>query len=370
MKYLSTVVIGLLSLISFAQNEISFHISGNIFNAASTEVKVSKNTGNGFEDLATTKMSKNGDFDIKGKVPAEDYYVLRVGEEYINIIIRKGSDFKVYGDGSKLSQFSNIVGSDESAALNKFAHKLDKWNSLKDSAVAVVNADRSQGEKMNAEMQIPFTTFQNDFKEFVSENQNSPALIVALGAIDPANDFASYESIVRQVNASFPQSPTVQMVMTNYTNMKAQQDAANMFAPGKPAPDFTDLMLDRKTTMKLSDLRGKVVLLDFWASWCGPCRKENPNVVNLYNKYKEKGFTVMSVSLDGDLEKWKQAIVDDKLTWPNHVSDLKKWSSAAAQIYQVRGIPFTVLIDQQGNIIQTNLRGPALEAALSQLLDK
>lgn len=370
MKYLSTLIIGLVTLFSFSQSEVKFHISGNIFNTKASEIKVSRNNGTGFEDLVTSKISKNGDFDLKGVVPAEDYYVLRLNDEYINIIIRKDADFKVYGDGSNLASFSNIVGSDESAALNKFAHKLDTWNHLKDSAVAIMTADKSQAEKINAEVQPHFVEFQNDFKSFVSENQNSAALIVALGAIDPANDFASYESVVKQLSTSFPQSPTVQLVMKNYASMKAQQDASNMFATGKEAPDFEELMLDRKTTMKLSDLRGQVVLLDFWASWCGPCRKENPNVVNLYNQYKDKGFTVMSVSLDGDLERWKQAIEQDNLSWPNHVSDLKKWSSAAAQIYQVRGIPFTVLIDQEGKIIQTNLRGPALEQALSQLLDK
>lgn len=370
MKYLSTVIIGLLTLFSFAQNEVNFQIGGNIFNTTATEIKVSRNTGSGFEDLVTSKISKSGDFSIKGKVPAEDYYVLRLGDDYINIIIRKDSDFKVYGDGKDLSKFSNVVGSDESAALNKFAHTLDTWNKLKDSVVAILNTDKSQTEKINAEVQPHFVTFQNDFKTFVSENQNSPALIVALGAIDPSNDFASYESIVKQISTSFPQSPTVQAVVKNYSSMKAQQDAANMFAPGKPAPDFEELMLDRKTTMKLSDLRGQVVLLDFWASWCGPCRKENPNVVKLYNEYKDKGFTVMSVSLDGDLPRWEQAIEADGLIWPNHVSDLKKWSSAAAQKYQVKGIPFTVLIDQEGNIIQTNLRGQALEQALFELLGK
>ena len=135
------------------------------------------------------------------------------------------------------------------------------------------------------------------------------------------------------------------------------------------APDFEELKLDRKTTMKLSDLRGQVVLLDFWASWCGPCRKENPTVVRLYEKYKDQGFTVMSVSLDQNEERWKQAIEKDQLSWPNHVSDLKGWSSAAPKKYSVRGIPFTVLIDKEGKIIDTNLRGAMLEQELARIFE-
>jgi len=119
--------------------------------------------------------------------------------------------------------------------------------------------------------------------------------------------------------------------------------------------------------MKLSDLKGKVVLIDFWASWCGPCRKENPNVVKTYEKYKADGFTIMSVSLDTDREKWLAAIKQDNLTWPNHVSDLKGWSSKVGRMYEVGSVPFTVLIDREGRIIKVNLRGEALEKELSKI---
>jgi thiol-disulfide isomerase/thioredoxin len=118
---------------------------------------------------------------------------------------------------------------------------------------------------------------------------------------------------------------------------------------------------------KLSQMKGKVVLVDFWASWCGPCRKENPNVVKLYNKYKDNGFDIMSVSLDKDRAPWIKAINNDNLLWANHVSDLKFWSNEAARTYGVSSIPSTVLVDKEGLIIGRNLRGEALEQKLTQI---
>lgn len=139
---------------------------------------------------------------------------------------------------------------------------------------------------------------------------------------------------------------------------------------GAMAPNFTQADT-AGNPVKLSDFRGKYVLLDFWASWCGPCRKENPHVVKYYHQYKDKNFTVLGVSLDkqGDKDRWIKAIRDDKLDW-THVSDLKYWGNEAALLYGVSGIPQNYLIDPQGRIIASNLRGDALGAKLASLLDK
>ena len=144
------------------------------------------------------------------------------------------------------------------------------------------------------------------------------------------------------------------------------QKVSSVIATGAEAPDIVLPDPDGKER-KLSDLRGKVVLIDFWASWCRPCRAENPNVVRLYHKYKDRGFEVFSVSLDQDYNKWVDAIKADGLVWPNHVSDLKGWSSAGGRLYGIMSIPATVLVDSEGRVVARNLRGPQLEQKLKEI---
>lgn len=159
----------------------------------------------------------------------------------------------------------------------------------------------------------------------------------------------------------------------NFTNVNPEEDQNASLAVGTMAPEIAEKSPDGKI-LKLSSLKGKYVLIDFWASWCGPCRRENPNIVAAYHKYKNakfengKGFAIYSVSLDKSSEPWINAIKQDKLDWEFHVSDLKGWNSKAGNDYGVVSIPFNYLIDPDGKIIAKNLRGQDLHFQMDKLL--
>ena len=203
----------------------------------------------------------------------------------------------------------------------------------------------------------------NQIKQAILDNKDDIATLMFLDLYPKEQNAALHESVI---NALYKKYPTHPIVKERYTimNSPAGRTGIGSMAPELAFPDPDG------NIRKLSDLRGKVVLIDFWASWCGPCRRESPNVRNVYQKYHDQGFEVFSVSLDRDANSWKKAIKDDQLVWPNHVSDLKYWSSEAAAIYGVRSIPAMFLLDREGRIVAKDLRGAALENAVRELLSK
>ena len=228
------------------------------------------------------------------------------------------------------------------------------------------------------------TSYQTYIKEFIAENKNSPCLIMLLGEIQNPMDFKDELTLIKIViQEKFEQQKYLKEIVKLIEQAKQQEEfifqqknkvkeeqntrkelGINI---GAIAPEI-NLKGPNGDLISLSSLKGKVVLLDFWASWCRPCRAENPNVVRLYNKYKDKGFTVYSVSLDQNKDKWLAAINQDQLTWSNHVSELTGWKSSAGAKYGISSIPKTFLINKKGEIIAYDLRGNELEQKLSEIL--
>ena len=363
-----TALILLLALTGgFYAQVTNVKVSGMIFKTGEDSIFVSQYLGGtNYTDFIGAALSEDGNFELEGTVPAPNYYVIRFGKMHVPIILRKDSNIKMYGDGRNVDQFLNVVNSQESHDLIQYIRMVSDWQRLSAEAGQKINENPALSDSISQVMSAEFNRFKSQKQNFVARHGNSAALYPAFREINPAEDFATYKSLASQLIKAFPESPTIQQVSVEFDQQMKIQEALNILAVGKEAPDFEEKKPDG-TTMKLSDLRGNIVLLDFWASWCGPCRRENPAVVQLYEKYKDEGFTIMSVSLDKDKARWEAAIQKDGLSWPNHVSDLGFWSSRVPKLYNVRGIPFTVLIDKEGNIIKTKLRAHELEVELMRI---
>ena len=267
-------------------------------------------------------------------------------------------------------------------STNILLQKYFKFRNNIISQIQSINTPNEE-EKIIARNSI-LMSYQSYIKEFISENENSPSIVMLLSEIQNPMDFKNELMIIKTVvQEKFEKQKYIKEVVKLIEQAKQQEDyifqqknrvneeknireqlGINI---GAIAPEINLKSPDGKL-IALSSLKGKVVLLDFWASWCRPCRAENPNVVKLYNKYKDKGFTVYSVSLDQNKEKWLAAIAQDQLTWSNHVSELTGWKSSAGNKYGVSSIPKTFLIDAKGKIIAYDLRGNDLEKQLSEIL--
>lgn len=244
--------------------------------------------------------------------------------------------------------------------------KKDELNASVKILSTLGNNILTEGQKHIQDVVARYQSVYNENNKSVTDKSRALILenktdLATLMFIDQfAQDKALQTEVITALHEKFPSHP---LVNERYDKINTPQ---NRTATGNVAPEleFPD---PSGVTRKLSSLKGKVVLIDFWASWCGPCRKENPNVVKMYAKYHDKGFEVFSVSLDNKKENWEAAIQKDGLVWPNHVSDLKGWGSAAAKLYGVSSIPCTFLLDREGRILARGLRGPELERALQQL---
>ena len=228
---------------------------------------------------------------------------------------------------------------------------------------------------MKAQIKSSYTEIiseKNEYaRSFIDQNMGSPASLSGLSQLNLDTDMDYYEKVQDALKEDFGHSFYYKMVGTQIESYKKKkklaesgqvqrQEKNSKYSSGMVAPN---IKMDGPggKTKELKDLRGNVVLIDFWASWCKPCRRENPNLVRTYQKYKDDGFEVFSVSFDKNKDRWIQAIENDNLTWDGHVSDLQGWQNAAGQEYGISSIPHTILLDA------TKLRGAALEQKLAEV---
>jgi len=309
---------------------------------------------------AVPKKDNAATFNFRIKPVHVDFFRLSISPEQ-GILFSLDSASKTVIFNTQVNDFGtkySVSGSVASEQIRVFTMEEIRVTQLKDSLQKLFQfGDVVDPAAIRQQMTDLETNFRKFVYDFAQKNIENASVLMVMRHIKPDTDTDLFIQIGKTVKRT---------MKGNFYQQQIEKQMAGMMVHGMPAVEIVGTGLNGET-YKLSDLKGKVVLIDFWASWCGPCRRDNPAVVALYNKYKDKGFTVFSVSLDTDGEKWKQAIAQDKLAWPYHVSDLKGWQSGLSAPYGVSSIPFTVLIDKEGNIIQAKLRGPALEQKLKEI---
>jgi alkyl hydroperoxide reductase subunit AhpC len=283
------------------------------------------------------------------------------GGETVNVMAdgmdlpNKRGTFQITGDSKNIEYFNRIIRINQ-----ELQAKVEVWN--KQVAAAQVKKDETILQKIQSEFQSAQAANINKIKALLPEmGTNLVALWTAGNFLNPEADLETMIQISNKFKAEKPNSPNIHIKTFHQQIMRLKGVDV-----GSEAPEIA-MKMPNDTTLALSSLRGKYVLIDFWASWCGPCRQENPNVVRMYNKFKDKGFDIFSVSLDQEKQPWIKAIEKDGLIW-HHVSDLQFWNSAAAAAYGVQGIPATFLLDKEGKVIAKYLRGEELERKLEEVL--
>ena len=355
-----------------------FTLDGNIKNVPDQEVYLEEIF---FSDKAPevldTAMLKNGKFTVEGSSTEEGMFRLRLQNAemgYIFINDKDKIDFTADAKDSTLE--GPKFNSPANNSLKSFLLDFDKKRKTYITEAKKMDDRRAAGTSNDSIVEAGnalLKTMDTEFKSMVITTLDSvsdPVVGMFVFGYTQEIDSAQVNKVVSTLENRFPNHNALKGLLAKYKNATTiaatAPPASAKPTVGSMAPDFTMSDATGKP-FALSSLRGKYVLVDFWASWCGPCRGENPNVVKAFNQYKNKNFTVLGVSLDNDKAAWQQAIMQDKLTW-QHVSDLKGWDNATVSMYGYDGIPYNVLLDPSGKIIATELRGPALEAKLAEVL--
>lgn len=320
-------------------------------------------------------LDEKGNFSFDNYVPTIGFYRIKLSEQNFGMLVMDSTNrITITGSAKDLGNTYKAEGSPETKLFLEYNEETKAFQRQQDSLneafrFAMTTAGKMDSLKVDSlsrSFEGIYLKVVDSYCARVAEKAKANAgmfpTIIAIQPLDPEKYADVFKAVDEGLMKKYPTNADVNMFHQMIVKM-----SANPFKAGVVAPEI-DLPDPSGKNIALSSLKGKVVLIDFWASWCGPCRKEMPNVVAAYKKYKSKGFEIYGVSLDKDMSAWVNAIKKDGITWIQ-VSDLKYWDCVAAKAYNIQGIPFTVLLDKEGKVIAKDLRGDALDAKLKEILN-
>ncbi len=326
--------------------------------------------------LDSAKISgKNGSFSLSAMDKTQNIYELVFGNDVLAVpLINDSKDISIDVDLGKKDDFYEVKGSPATSQLKDLVNVFGKKNfevgrmlsdldSLKHNG-APDTVVLAQTMKENSAVQDMNTYL----KQFINTNNNPTICVLALTWASRSLSPAEFTSAMNDLVRKYPDNALLASMKQAYDQQVADADRRKQESSwlGKQAPDLA-LPDANGNMLSLASFKGKYLLVDFWASWCAPCRAENPNLVRAYHNFKGRNFAILGVSLDNDKDAWEQAVLADSLSW-TQISDLQKWESKAVSTFHFNGIPYNILIDPQGKIIAESLRGPDLENKLAEVL--
>ena len=364
----------------------SVHISGTLINPLQGGyIYLDELMSKEMKTIDSVKVSDDGTFNLEREIEFPAFYLLKINQRnFLTMLIEPGDNIKVNTYYDSLNYPISVTGSAGTESMSEYNRTLrrtiNKLSGL--SNIYRDNKDNPQLPAVIESLDSIAQTYLNDInsytKGYIDKNLTSLISLIALYqqvapnvyVLSPSRDYNYYIKVDSSLSLLYPGYEPVtslhNQVQELVANMKGTLANAPVSGEGADAPEII-LPSPEGDTIKLSSTRGSLVLLDFWASWCAPCRQENPNLVKAYNLYHKKGFQIYQVSLDKTREAWIKGIQDDKLGKWIHVSDIQYWNSKVVQLYKIESIPSNFLLNKEGRIIASNLRGEALQTKLAEL---